>query len=893
MNTLVMDLRYAVRMLRNKPGFTAVVLVTLALGIGANTALFSIVNAVLLRPLPYKESARLVYLGREMPELKEELLGSIDYFHWKDRTRTLESMTAFENRGDEINLAGGEIPERVKGNHVTREFFETLGVRPILGRAFNAEEDQPGGPRTVILLHGFWQRRFGSNPGVIGETLVLNDEPRTVVGVMPAGFKFPGQPDLDLLEPMQLDRSEAESGGIRRIRIVSAIGRLRSGTSVAQALEELQRISAEAEPPRMMPDAPGPNRLMKEPPPPESGEMRVEIGPGPGPGGRPGGEPGSREFTRAAPPSEINNRPMPAPDRASGKMQPGARQMYTRRVSPAGLLQEAQIRVTPLQEKLTGNVRPALLILLGAVGFVLLIACVNVANLLSVRATERRREIAVRAALGARRGRLVLQLLVESVVLGVGGGILGLIVAYWGVKAFIALMPGGAVGNVFHQVGLGIDAQALGFMAVVSVLTGLGFGIAPAFAATRIDLNESLKDHGTAASSRRPVMRSTLVVVELTLALVLLSGAGLLLNSFARLLSVDLGFRAERVLTIALDLSSKRYPEQSQRRAFFQRLLDQVRSLPGVESAGVSTSLPLSQATMAFKGLQIEGRPQSLEDPVVYASTISPGYFPAIGMRLMMGRFFDEHDDENSPRIAIINEAMASFFWPGENAVGKRFRIGPVFGSVSIAGIVANVRRQALESEARPEIYLPSLQVPPTPFIRLAIRTLGDPAALAPAVRKVVASIDSQLAVYDVATMSQEVSRAIAPRRFNLLLLGSFAALALLLAAVGMYGVMDYAVAQRTQEIGVRLALGAQRRDVLKMIIVEGMALGILGVVAGLLGSLAVTRVLSSQLYGVSATDLTTYSLAAAVLALVALAASYIPADKAMKIDPVEALRYQ
>ncbi len=915
MDALVQDLRYAVRTLRRNPGFTIVALLTLALGIGINAALFSVVNAVLLRPLPYRNADRLVWVAREVPELKAELLGSIDYFRFKDQSRTLEAIAAFQDRGDEMNLAGGDVPERVRGTQVTRDFFGLFGVLPALGRVFTDDEDQPGGARSVILMHGFWQRRFGGDPGVIGRTLVIDDAPRTVVGVMRAGFRFPRQPDLDLLEPMQLSRGQAESGGMRRIRVVNAIGLLRSGATVSDAITELRSIAERSETPAGPAGEGRPRREgagVNAPVPPDSrDEVRVEIGPGKGPDEdmdlreegarpRPGGGPAGADAARgtpAPPPAGAVRGHSPAGAPAEGP------QMRYSRTAPGpagpmrrgpGFMGETRINVVPLQQKIAGNVRPALLILLGAVGLVLLIACANVANLLLARATVRQREITIRAALGAGRGRLVAQLLAESLLLGAAGGLLGVLGAAWGVKSLVALGQGGAVGAVLQQFELGIDGSVLGFMALVSLATGLAFGIVPALASTRVDISEGLKDgsHGASAPGHR-LLRSSLVVAELTLALMLLAGAGLLLNSFARLLSVDLGYDPDRVLTMSVDLSGRRYPDPAQRKAFFRRLLEQVRALPGVESAGMANALPISEPTMVFRGLEIEGRGQSPEDPSVFASSITPGYFPAIGMRLNRGRFFDEHDDEHSQRVAIVNAAFASYFWPGQDPLGKRFRIGPVFGGATVVGVVANVRRQTLESEAMPEIYLPYQQVPDVRFMALAVRTRMAASALAPAVRETVSNLDNQMAVQGVSTLRDRVAAAVAPRRFNLVLLGSFALLALLLAAVGLYGVMDYAVARRTQEIGVRMALGAQPADVKKMVLKEAMQLAAIGVAAGLAGSYLITRVLSSQLYAVTATDPLTYGLAAVLLALVALLASYIPASKATRVDPVDSLRYQ
>jgi predicted permease len=806
------DLRYGLRVLLKNPGFTAVAVIALALGIGANSAIFSVVNTVLLRPLPYKDPDRLVMVWEENAKAgyPRDTPAAANYIDWRDQNQVFEGMAAIADQS--FNLTGAGEPERIEGRRVSASLFPLLGVEPHLGRALLPEEDQPGGNRVVVLSHGLWQRRFGSDAKIIGQPLTLNGESYEVVGVMPPHFQFPTRED-ELWVPIAFTPQQAANRGNHYLQVVA---RTKPGVTLEQAQAEMSTIAA---------------RLRQQYP-----EQNTDLG----------------------------------------------------------------ATVTPLHEHVVGDIRPALLVLLGAVGFVLLVACANVANLLLARAAARQKEIAVRIALGASRLRLVRQFLTESVLLAVLGGVVGLLLSVWGVSLLKTFIPE----NISQARAITIDARVLGFTVLVSLLTGLIFGLAPAVQASNFNLNETLKEGGrdSAAGSRGNRIRALLVVAEVAVSLVLLIGAGLLINSFLRLRSVDPGFRADNLLTMSIVLPQQKYPDAARRAAFYTELVSRIEALPGVKSAAVTNWIPLVFQGDSI-GFSIEGRPDPAPGqgrrPTVVTRVVHPHYFRTMGIQLLRGREFGEQDGAESPAVAVVSETMARRHWPGEDPTGKRITPGPATSTdpddwVTIIGVAQDVRQFELGADPKPQMYVPYAQGWSSFAPRhLVVSTAVEPLSLAATVRQTVWEIDKDQPVSDIRTMEEVLSESLARQRFSMLLLGIFAAVALALAAVGIYGVMSYSVAQRTHEIGIRMALGAQRGDVLKLAVGQGLKLVLIGVALGLAAAFVLTRVMASLLFGVSATDPATLVTISLVLIGVAVLASYIPARRATKVDPMVALRYE
>ena len=929
METLVQDVRYGLRQLRRNPGFALVAGLTLALGIGANTAIFSVVNAVVLRPLPYPHSGRLVWISEVIPAFKAELASGGDYVDWKDQNRTLAQIAAYDDTAD-FNLTGRGTPARVHGASVSANFFATLGVDPQIGRGFTAEEDRPNGPHAVVLMHPFWQQYFGSDPHVLGQTVNLDNAPYSVIGVMPASFRFPGDSQAQILVPLALNEAQQRlhTGMQMLVRI---IGRLKPGVTLTAARGDLDEIRKRAEassPAQPMPvggpGGPGAGSVPPggggrfqfttsgPPPGPSSGANRLVLPPGgAGPGGQtPLARAGGPSPAQVAPLGQVQhaNRAVGNPRGApGGPMAAGPGAGENRQVSPGPKgPPPSELRVVPLAEHLAGNLRPAMLTLLGVVGLVLLIACANVANLMLTRASARSREVAVRAVLGAGRWRLVRQLLAESLILALAGGVAGLLLAAWGVDIVTRFIPSDVGGGILGVSRPNVDGSVLLFVLAVSVLTGILFGLAPAVAVTGPDLAEGLKEAAPMASAglRRGWLRGTLAVAEISLALVLLIGAGLLIKSFYRVLSVDPGFAPEHVLTMNLSLTDSRYPTDQQEIQFFSEVLRRVESLPGVKSAGLSDSLPLSpyRNRLIISLERIMGRAVLTNPTPVMMSriTVSPGYFYTLRIPVLKGRTFTGHDDEQAQKVAVVNESLARHLWPGEDPIGKEL---PLLGApLTVIGVVGNTRHEGLSQDVESEIYVPYLQPVTTnntagfrfdPSMQLAVRTASDPASLTSAVRAQVMAIDPAQPIYHVSTLEQTLSDSLAPRRFNMLLLGIFASIALALATIGIYGVMAYSVTQRTHEIGIRMALGAERSSVLGLIVTQGLRLTLAGVIIGLAGAWALTRFLTSFLYDVRATDVATFALVSVALVVVSVLASYIPARRAAKVDPMVALRYE
>jgi putative ABC transport system permease protein len=815
------DLKFACRQLLKAPGFTSVAVLTLALGIGANTAIFSVVNAVLFRPLPYPEPGQLVHLRADHGGSPSTHIDSATFVEAKAQSQSLTRIAAYS--GGDMTLTGAGVAERIVSGSVTTDFFPLLGIQPMLGRHFTQEEDTPGGPKAVILGHSLWQSRFGGDADVVGRTITLNEQSHTVVGILPAHFQYP--------EPFQLWTPLAlgDTGGTFVIHgegmmLLKVIARLKPGVTLEQAQAELQTIA---------------QRI-------QSGEGTVTRG---GEGRGEGGEGGGGVLT-----------------------------------------------LVGLHEQVVGEVKGALLILLGAVAFLLLIACANVANLLLARAAARQREMAVRAALGAGRWRVARQLLTESVLLSLAGGGLGLLLAFGGVRAL------GQWSDVSLRAmqGVGIDAWVLAFTFGVSVITGLAFGLAPAVQAWRTDLNAALKVESRGdTGGQRHRLRHLLVVSEVAVALVLLIGAGLLIKSFSRLLDVDPGFRTEGVLTFQAALTGEK---SSARKVHdIERILEKLETLPGVQAAAVTDSLPLTPFNR-IAVVDVEGRPPidvnrlrrgELKVTPISRPTVSFDYFSAMGIPLKSGRTFTSQDARSAAGVVMVNEAFEKGFFPGQSALGKRIRL---LGSSAetpwptVVGVVSDVRQSGLAGDIMPEVY--SLDLGDVgDALSFVLRSTGEPAGLFSAVRATVADVDPNQPLHNVMTMEQRLADTTTSRRLNSALLGGFAAVALLLAVLGIYGVMSYAVTQRRREIGVRMALGAQRSDVLGLVLRRGLRLTLLGVAIGLVGALALTRYLSSLLFEVRPTDPLTFAVIPLILAAAALLACWLPARRAARVDPMVALR--
>ncbi len=813
LETLFQDLRYGARVLAKNKAFTAVAVLTLALGIGANTAIFSVVNELLLRPLPYRDPERIVMLWEVTPEGEHQNTTSrINVRSWREQSTVFESMAAFADFRRSLTGGNGE-PEEVPAQLANPELFHILGVKPILGRVLTQEDARPDAPAVAVLSNGLWRRRFGGDPGVIGKSITLNGAPCTVVGVLPPGFEWHLRAKSRTGKPAELWTAlsmPTEGDGALRGRFLSAVARLKPGVSFQQADAEMKTIMA---------------RLAQE-------------------------EPWYNKGTSA--------------------------------------------EVVPLREQFVGRVRPALLILLGAVGFVLLIACANVANLLLARAAAREKEIALRTALGASRNRVVRQLLTESLLLAILGSLVGLGLAWLGIRALVAISPSDVVD--LRSVGLNLPVLALTL--VVSLATGILFGLAPALEATRLNLNETLKEGGKGAGgqgARSRRLRGTLVVAEVALALVLLVSAGLLVKSFVRLQQIDTGFNTENVLTLVVNLPTAKYDTMERVVGFFREATERIRTLPGVRSVGAVNYLPLYGGLGTTTSFLIEGRPAPPvgQEPSTDVRVADSGYFGAMGVPLLRGRNFTEVETTEARNVVLINESMARQHFAGENPIGKRISVHMFEEPVptEIIGIVGDVRYDSLTDEAPPMAYLP-LPVLTYSSMTLVLRTTGDPAGMAPTVRRVVHEIDPNQPISDVRTMDQVMAATVGRARFNTLLLGLFAGLATLLAAVGIFGVMSYSVTLRTREIGLRMALGARQGEVLRLILKQGFLLTLIGIGLGLAGALALTRLLSGLLYGVGSTDPATFAAIVVLLTVVSLIACYIPARRATRVDPLSALRY-
>jgi predicted permease len=810
------DLSYGVRMLFKNAGFTTVAVLSLAIGIGANSAIFSVTNALLLRPLQYRDADRLAILWNRSPGLniEQDWFSPGQYLDVKTQNTVFEQVAI--SIGGSFNLTGQSGPEHVDGARVSSSFFPLLGGSSMLGRVFLPEEDEPGKPATIILSHGFWQRRFGTDPEIIGKTLTLNGNNFTIVGVMSAGFSLSkevmpavnGIEKADLLLPLPMSESARANRGNEDFNIFA---RLKPGITIAQAQAEMDVIA----------------RRMKE--------------------------------------------------------------QYPANYPPDGGL---TISVVPLLAQVVGDIGPALPVLFGAVGFVLLIACANVANLLLARAAVRRKEIAIRTAVGANRLRILQQLLTESVLLAMMGGLFGLVIAVLAIKALRVFGPA----NIPRLDEVAVDGRVMAFTFLVSLLTGVLFGLAPALRASRVDLVETLKEGGRSSSGgggRGPLQpRKLLVISEVALCLVLLVGAGLLVRSYRRILASNQGFNPQNVLAMRLSLPALKYATPESITAFHRRAGERINALPGVESVAATYSLPMSTVAFAWEPIVIEGYvPRTAHDSIISnVRIVTPEYFRTMGIPLVQGRLFDEHDRTGGPETVIVDEALAERFWPHENPLGKRLQRGGSDSWRTVVGVISDAKQYSSEQEPPIAVYYPFEQVAARNMY-LVIRTTSDPVQMSSAITQAIQAVDPELPVFDVNSMDQRLHDSLARRRFSMVLLGVFAVFALMLAAIGIYGVMAYSVNQRAHEIGIRMALGAQRSNILQLVLRQAIVLVSFGIAIGVAGAVALTRVMSSLLYGVSVTDRLTFVIVSVVLGGTAVVASFIPARRATKVDPMVALR--
>jgi predicted permease len=817
---LIQDLRYGLRMLVRNPGFAVVAVIALALGIGANTAIFSVVNGVLLQPLPYHDPDRLVRVYETSPGFQTMSVACPNYFDWRDQSRSFSGMAGI--RWEDYDVTGGGQPEHLNGKMVSADFFRVMGIRPVLGRDFDPRTDRLGNAPVVLISGGLWSRRFGSNPGVLGSQLRMNGQSYTIVGVVPADFQIEGKADvytvLEQWDSFLIRTREMHPG-------MFVVGRLKSGVSQGQAESEMMAIAA--------------------------------------------------RLAEAYPKSNAGH----------------------------------GVSIRPLTSTIVGDVRPTLLVLLGAVGFVLLIACANVANLLLARFAGRQKEIAIRAAIGAGRGRVVRQLLTESVVLALAGGVAGLAIARWGTRAMVAAVPGGLP----RMENIAVDGWVLAFTLGVSLVTGIVFGLAPALQVSTTDLHGTLKEGGRGSSAGHKRLRNLLVVSEVACALVLLAGAGLMLRTVWSLSHVNPGFDPDHVLTFSVGLSPDNMSSNDRILQSMSETLDRLGSVPGVKSVATTSLMPLggSDSEIPF---YVHGRPRPTSQgdmswALLYVT--SPGYLKTMGIPLLRGRFLGPRDMRRGSHVVVIDEVMARTYFPNEDPLGKAIVVADMSGALGpeasipmeIVGVVGHVAHWGLDRDAtarvRSEIYVPLSEVPP-PFVKptaagstFVVRAGVNAAAVLPAVRGALLEAGGDQPVYGVRTMDEIVSASIAGRRFSMLLLSVFAGLALLLAAVGIYGVISYTVAQRTREIGIRMVLGASQADVLKAVAGQGMLPVLAGVAIGLAAAFGLTRLMAGMLYGVSAGDPMTLIGVAVVLVAVALVATLVPARRAVKVAPVVALRYE